>query len=706
VTTTVRYKKLLEPGYIGTLKLKNRIIMAPMGTNFATSDGFVTKRLKDYYEERARGGSGLIMCGVLAVDAPYGRNMEFQIAISDAKYVRGLSEITDVVHRHGTSIAAQLVHGGKLSVADMIDGVSPVSPSESPIDMKETLRDLTRDEFDKIVRRFAGMPRVLKNRELTREDIGYLVDRFAGAAARARKSGFDGVEIHAAHGYLISSFLSPIVNKRQDEYGGDLNNRARFLLEIIGATRERVGRDYPVWCRIDCREFGIKNGITAEDGVKLADMLERAGVDAIHVSGYGGTIGGFIEAPVVYPPGNLVRYAGEIKRSVRIPIITVGRISPELAESLLRRNQADFIAMGRPLLADPELPKKLASGKRRDIRPCVYCYNCVSRHLDGEATVCTVNAAAGREKEFNIRPAECVKTVLVIGGGPAGMEAARVAALKGHRVTLLEKEHYLGGSLFFAAIANEDLEDLPGWMIKQVRKLPINIQLGRKVEPGLIEELKPDVIIVATGPGLKLPQIHVDGNTQVISGQELRGMLNSGGFSGKVSLLSRLLLLVARPILRKLNPSQIRWLTKIWLPLGKNVAIIGGDLVSVELAGWLSERGRKVSLLTEQQDIATDMHIPARWRVLRKLRKDGVTLLSDIRIESIIDNRVLIKTYGGDSQSVKADTVILAGETTSENELFNLLKDRYTEVYQIGECSGTQLLQGAIIDGTRIGLRV
>jgi len=706
VTSIMQFKKLLEPGRIGTLELKNRIIMAPMGTNFATQDGFITERTSNYYAERARGGSSLIICGVAAINAPRGRNMECQIAISDDKFIPGLSELTDIVHRNGAKIAVQLVHAGKLAVADMTDGITPVSPSEAAIGMKETLRDLTREEFNKMVMRFASMPRSMKTRELTKEDIAELVKRFAGAAERAKNAGFDGIEIHAAHGYLISSFLSPASNKRQDEYGGNLSNRARFLLEVMAAVREKVGRKYPVWCRIDCREFGIKDGITAEDGKKLAVMLEAAGADAIHVSGYGGIIDGFIDAPIVYPPGNLVPYAEEIKRLVKIPVIAVGRISPELSEKLLRENKADFIAMGRPILVDPQLPEKLASGERRDIRPCIYCYNCVSQHLEGEATRCTVNTAAGRENEFSIKPALQAKRVVVIGGGPAGMEAARVAALRGHRVTLFEKGRYLGGSLVFAAIVNSDMEELLKWMVTQVRKLPIDIKLGSEVEPGLIERVNPDVIIVAAGPTFVLPQIQKDGKPHVTSGPELRGMLGGSSSSGKFPWLSRLLLTLSNPVLLRLKPSQVRWLTKLWLPVGMNVAIIGGDLVSVELAELLLERGRKVTLLTEQPDIAAEMYIPARWRVMKYLRKSGVTMMSDIKIKAITGDGVIVNTYGEERQTIIADTVILAGDITPNTRLFQALKDRYPEVYQIGDGSGTRLLQGAIEDGTRIGLQI
>ncbi|MFC1910088.1 FAD-dependent oxidoreductase [Chloroflexota bacterium] len=699
----MKFKKLLEPGRIGQMELKNRIIMAPMGTNFASADGYVTERLKNYYAERAGGGVGMVMVGVLSIDAPRGNNMESQLVISDDKYITGLKEFTHTVHDRGARIAAQLVHAGKIAMMDIMAGIPPASPSQSSIAMKESLRELTRDEFLRMGNRFANMPRNMRTRELTVEEIERLIGRFAEAAERAKKAGFDGVELHAAHGYLLSSFLSPASNKRQDRYGGALENRATFLLEVIKAVRGKVGADFPLWCRIDCREFGIKDGITPEDGRRLAVLLEKAGVDAIHVSGYGGVVGGFIDAPLVYPPAHLVPYASEIKKQVNIPVIAVGRISPELGEKLLKNGKADFIAMGRPLIADPRLPAKLVSGNSKDIKPCLHCYRCVATHLIGESVVCTANPAAGKEADFVFKPAEKPGKVVVIGGGPSGMETARLAALRGHHVTLYEKERRPGGSLLFAVLVNPDNEDYLNWLVRQIKGSLVEVKLGKEVALDYGKKLAGDAVVAAIGSALKTPQIHGIDGRNVITGLELKSLLSRHPATGKLSLLMRFGLIVSAPLMNNLSLFGLRWLASRFLPVGKNVAVVGGDQVAIEIAQFLVELGRKVTVLTEGQWFAAEMSIPARWRVMRELRKAGVNLLNEVKIEQITGEGVEI-TETGQIHLIKADTVIIAGEAEAKPQVEKVLEGK--QLIYVGDCKSVRMLSGAIEDGVRLGLKL
>lgn len=701
-----RFARLLQPGRIGRMELRNRIIMAPMGTSYATEEGFVTQRMKDYYEARARGGAALIIPGVLAVDAPRGRCETDQLAISDDKYIPGLNSLVDVVHRHGARIAAQLQHAGKIATVDRMQGIQQLSPSETDLYAAEIITDMTGEEIGRLAKRFANAPIDQKTKAMSVAEIKHMVDRFAQAAERAMKSGFDGVEIHAGHGYLLSSFLSPASNKRQDAYGGDLKNRARFLLEVIQAVRDRVGAAYPLWCRIDGREFDTEGGITIEDAVALAVLLQEAGVDAIHVSAYGGVISGFIDAPICYPPGHLVPYAAAVKAAVKVPVIAVGRITPELGEDLLRQGKADFIAMGRALLADPELPGKLASGKSDEIRPCIRCYVCAAQHIEDWPTVCSVNVATGREAEFAIKPAEKPKNVAVIGSGPAGMEAARIAALRGHRVTLYEKNRRLGGSLVFASVVSADNEGLLNYLAGQMKKLPIGIKMGVEVSADSLAAARPDVAIVTVGPAITPPQIPGSDRPNVITGKDLREMMNGRDTSGKLPWWMRVGLFLIKPVLQRIRPSAAAALTRPWMPIGKRVVVIGGDLVAIELAEFLVERGREVTAVSSLRSMAPEMALPRRWRVLRNLRQHGVTMINRVKYEEITAKGVVVSDKKANRQTIEADTVVIAEGIQNNPALFQQLQGRLPEVYQAGDCAEVHLIQGAIEDGARIAIKI
>ncbi len=706
MATDPGYAKLLEPGRIGRMELRNRIIMAPMGTGYATDEGMVTQRLKDYYEERARGGAGLIIPGVLSVDPTGGRCETEQLSIADDRHIPGLRELTEAVHRHGARIAAQLQHAGKIATVDVCLAVQPVTASEMAAADANAAADMNLEEIVRMAQRFSKMPKDFKTRALALEEIPHYVALFARAAERARASGFDGVEVHAAHGYLIDSFLSPSANRRTDQYGGELANRARFLLEIIEAIREKVGRDYPVWCRIDGREWEIEGGIAPADSRALAVMLQEAGVDAIHVSGYGPVPTTFIDAPIPYLPGRLVADAWNVKQAVRIPVIAVGRISPELGEEMLRLGKADFIAMGRPLLADPELPNKLAAGRRDDARPCIRCYECASAHVEDSSTICSVNVACGREAEFRSSAAQKPRSVAVIGSGPAGMEAARIAALRGHKVTLYEKNKRLGGSLVFASVVSEDNEALLDWMVAQMKKLPIDIRMGVEVTPESIKAAGHDVTIVAVGPNIDAPRIPGDERRNVMTGKDLREMMNGRDHSGKMAWWMKLGLPLAKPVLQRLRPSQAAALTRRWMPVGRNVVVIGGDLVAVELAEFLVERGRKVTVVSTERSMAPEMSIARRWRVLGQLRRHGVVMHNKAVYGKFTEKGVVFTDKEKKARTIECDTVVIAEGIKNNPGLYQALEGQLPELYQAGDCADVRLILGAIEDGARIGMKI
>jgi 2,4-dienoyl-CoA reductase-like NADH-dependent reductase (Old Yellow Enzyme family)/NADPH-dependent 2,4-dienoyl-CoA reductase/sulfur reductase-like enzyme len=650
------FKELLNPGSIGPMQLKNRIVMAPMGTYLANRDGTVPERLKSYYAERARGGAGLIVAEIAAVDHPRGRGMTRQLGISEDRFIAGLAELAGAVHRHGAKLAIQLHHAGRIAAPFLSGGFEAVAPSVLPLIPAEL-----------------GV-----TRELDLAEIERLIECFARAAWRARQAGLDGVEIHAGHGYLISEFLSRATNRRSDQYGGPLENRARFLLEIIARTRKMVGGDYPVWCRLDGREFSIENGITAAEARETARLAIAAGLDGLHVSGYGGSEGvHFTDAPLVDQPGFLAPLAHEIKKAAGAPVIAVGRISPRLGERMLARGEADFIAFGRALLADPEMPNKLAAAAESEIRPCIHCYSCVHQIFVRNTISCSVNAAVGKESEPRPGRPETIKTVLVAGGGPAGMEAARVAAIRGHAVILYEREKRLGGSLRAASLLRQENEGLIDFLARQLRQNQVRVVLAKSITAEAVARLKPDVVIVATGGAREAQPILGGKSGRVLSGEYLKRWLTA-----------------PLPLLRLFS----HW----WMPLGKNVVILGGGLVACELAWFLVQRGRKVIVLESGGQIAAEMALPLKWLLLDRLAKAGVEILTNVEIKGIEERTVTFEKGEGTMRTIRADSVVDARGIKPDAALAEALKGKAREVYAIGDCSKVSLIKDSIAEANRV----
>ena len=636
-----QFKKLFEPARIGQMELKNRIVMPPMLTGYTADQGYVSQRLMDYYEARARGGVGLI---IIEITAPsfQGRQLIFQLAVSDDSYIPGFRELVGVIHKHGAKVALQLQHAG-LAVRTDDTGYPAVGPSPIPGPSGEVPHELTTDE------------------------IAEIVQQFAAGARRAKEAGFDGVEIHGAHQYLISSFLSSATNIRKDRYGGTVENKARFLIEVLQAVRKTVGPDYPVWCRLSAQEYGMENGITLEETKQVVPMAIDAGAQAIHVSAYGR--GSYTtKAPSPDSPGFFVPLAEEIKKVASVPVIAVGRMDAELAEQVLEEGKADLVAIGRRLIADPELPNKVAEGRLDDINPCTGCLECMERHLfAGQETACAVNAAMGREREYRIQPADKVKKVVVAGGGPAGMEAARVAALRGHQVMLFEKEPRLGGQLNVAAIPpyKDDILPLIKYLARQVEKTGVEIRLGTEATSELITESKPDAVVVAVGGTPTIPEIPGADRPSVVT--------VAGVLSGEAEV-------------------------------GRNVVIIGGGTVGCETAHFLAEKGKKVTVIEMLKRMAADMLPMVRSRRMSGLREKQVAMLTGTTCEGITEGGVIVTAGDGQKQTLQADTVILAVGYRANNALSKALEGKVSEVYCIGDSSQPRRIMDAINDGYRVGL--
>jgi 2,4-dienoyl-CoA reductase (NADPH2) len=691
------------------MQLRNRLVMAPMGSNFAEPDGSCGERIQAYYEARAQGGAGLLIMGVCSVAFPAGTAEPYQVGVSSDEFIPGLSRLAERVHRHGAKIAMQLQHAGKTAIRDMAEGRPlwvPSIPRATPSDMMAALTPEELANFVSSAKRREGGVAI---KVMDQDDITQMIDWFVSAAGRAKRAGFDGVELHAAHGYIIAGFLSAYYNNRDDAYGGCLENRARLLLEILTAVRAEVGNDFAVWLRLDAEEMFTPGGITLEDAKAVARLAEAAGADAVSVSAYAAITSGvaFTEAPLVHKPAAFMEWTAAIKASVRVPVIAVGRIEPEVGDTAIARGQCDFIAMGRKLLADPDLPNKLRDGQVAAIRPCIYCYVCVSQIFVNQRVKCAVNPLTGHEFEYVISPASEPRHIVVVGAGPAGLEAARVAALRGHRVTLIERSDRLGGTLFFAALAYPENGRLLENLQHQVRQLPIEIRLNTTADTALLRDLGADQVIVAIGAERAAPAIPGADQDHVWSGDELRRLMTGDRAEEiakrKLSLTQRALMKAGSLVGVTDSTEAMQKLSRVWMPLGKRVTIIGGGLVGLELAEFLIARGRQVCVLESSGHLGRELAIVRRWRVLDGVRVHGGQMVTGATVTAIGRDRVQYRLENGEPGESLSDSVVLAIGATPDTRLVEQLQAAGLNAVNIGDGQAIGYIEGAIEAGHRAG---
>ena len=691
-----RYPHLLSPGRIGTLELKNRIAVTAMGVSLSEEDGTVGEKIIAYHEEQARGGAGLIISGVAGVAWPVGCVAMQQTAISDDRFIPGLKALCDRVHAAGARIATQLHHGGLVAgYSHARWGHALWAPALPPAPKGNFTEHFLMEEL-------AGMAgyKPPEIRVMEQADIDLAVDQFAQGARRAKQAGFDGIEIHAGHGYLLSSFVSPITNTRTDGYGGSLENRMRLLLEVIAAVRVQVGRDYPVWVKLDSREVGKENGITTELAVAAARMVEQAGADAITVTTYHETGKGKLhsESHTPHLDGFNLPATAEIRKAVSIPVLASGRVEPELGDKVIGKGEADFITMGRKLLADPHLPNKLMRGEREKVRPCIYCYTCISAiYMGGEAR-CAVNPELGREHEAKALQASAGH-VVVIGGGPGGMESTRRLRAGGWKVTLIERSERLGGTVRFAGLAYEPNERLLDWLIREVEESGADIRLGTEASVDLVTSLNPDHVIVATGALRGMPEIPGNDLPHVFSGDDMRRLMfgeSSPELRRKTGLFTRLATRVGAATGATANLDLVRKATHAWMPIGKRVAIIGGELVGIELAEFLHERGREVTVIEPAPRLGKGLTLVRRMRILSELAEHGVALCGGAQAIAITPDAVRFTDQSGAARTVPADTVIVAMGATGDLRLAEALRASGFAVTAIGDAGGVGYIEGAM----------
>ena len=638
------FPHLFQPCKIGQMILTNRVVLPAMGNNYGTEDGSVTDRQIDYYNERAIGGAGLLITEMVSIDSPTGQRGSHQLRINDDKYIAGLSRLTQQIHQSGAKMAIQLCHAGLLAASDKFS-LQPVAPSPVEYFGHKITQGLTINEIEAIIRHFVE------------------------GAQRAEKAGFDGIEVHAAHSYLLAHFLSPYFNRRRDDFGGSTEKRSRILLEIIRRIRQSVGQNIPVWCRMNGTDFGLDGGLQIGEAKEIARLAEAAGSAAIHVScGAYGMYFGYNRAQMGQPPGNLAELAAEIKKVVNVPVIAVGRINLQLGEQLLRERKTDLVAIGRGHIADPQIIKKASEGRIADIRPCISCNVCVDDLTVLDHTLhCSVKACVGKERESSRHPAWKIKTVLVVGGGPAGMEAAITAALRGHEVTIYEQQPTLGGKLILAAKPphKDEIKPLNDYLISQVNQLGIKVKSGKKATLASIKKFSPDVLILAAGAlplSLKLPGI--DGDNVVFAEDVLSGR-----------------------------------------ETGHNVVVIGGGLVGCETAEFLLQQGKKVTIVEMLAEIANGVGHSFKTPLLNRLT-DKAAILPGTQCKEIGKNSVVVNGKFAQDQMIPADTIVLAVGAKSNIGLLISTQAFVPEIHVIGDCLEPRRIINAIADGHRVGLTI
>jgi 2,4-dienoyl-CoA reductase (NADPH2) len=648
------FSTLFSPVRIGAMQLRNRLVMSPMENQYGTTEGRPSQRSIDYLEARARGGVGLITLGASAIDARH-KEVPNSLHFAADDVIPAHRALTEAVHAHGARIQPQLAHAGPDGLGPEMHGIDALGPSA----IQSYLTGTT-------------------SREITPKEFRRVVDLFRAAAVRVREAGYDGIELHAAHGYmLLGSFLTPWRNARRDEYSArKREGRVKAVVEVVRAIKAEVGDEFPLTLRISGYER-VAGGRDSVDTQRIAPTLAAAGVDAFHVSG--GVIDRLVTQMVNgahYPDALNVAAAAAVKRVVDVPVMVVGRIhDPLLAERILREGSADLVVMGRPLLADPELCNKAREGRLAQLRRCISCQNCIDAMELRFAMDCAVNPRTGREAELSPPRASRAKRVVVVGGGPGGLEAARVATERGHRVSLYERDRQLGGALVMASTVHPENQPFLDYLRREVKRLGVELHLGVEVGPDDVTALAPDAVIVATGGRVAVPKLAGDEQLGV---RLLRGSLQ-----------------------RWLRPGALRAVSRAWMPLGRRVTIVGADLAAVELAEFLAGRGRRVSVLESGETIAPEVGPKRRAEHMERLDRVRVPVNTGVAIDRITRQGVVLRRESGAEALVPADTVILAGGVEPDTGLFDALRERIPEVHAVGDCTGLGLIHKATLEGAR-----